>query len=71
MAGGPQFHHGKLHPSRLESNPVLESCQEGGGLADDRAALFPSKDDSKFKELVAILRKAKRSLESIPRIGML
>ena len=57
------------HP---EWSPILyrNLAKRAGGLADDRAALFPSKDDAKYKELFAILSEAKQSLESVPRIDM-
>ena len=58
------------HP---EWSPILyrNLAKKAGGLADNRAALFPSQDDPKFKQLLTILRDAKQSLKSVPRIDML
>ncbi len=63
---------GQINLTHPEWSPILINnlAESADGLADDRKALFKSKDDPEYERLLGILQKAKQALDATPRMDM-
>jgi hypothetical protein len=62
----------RINLSKPEWSPVILNnlAKKAGGRADDNKSFFKSKEDPKYKELMAILTEAKAALYRLPRMDM-
>lgn len=71
--GGNTFHErGRINLTHPEASPILLNMldKSAGGRATGNNIYFKSKNDPKYKELLAILKEAKQALDQNPRIDM-
>jgi len=67
-----RFNDGSVNLTRPACSEVLQAnlAKSAGGLAEDKTARFPSKDDPGYRELLSAIEQAKAALDAKPRVDM-